>query len=442
MEKIAGLDYVQLKFDKAGNRLDSQSPFFPPGVTDLIVVSHGWHMNASESQVLYQTLIGNLVNVAGGAWAAGRKVGVCGVFWPSDRFRDDLGQETVNVLADGHAAAAGGELNVEVLKAQAAEIAKFLGILDPGFGKLVLRAQGGGGDADKLVDVLRAAVDSSATVDEQTKLDHKELLEKPGHYILEKLQAQGSPALSAVPAPSGGSAAALGQVQQGGQALGLFSGVIAGIAKLLNQFAYFELKKRAGAIGEKLGGQLDSIAGLNTVRVHLVGHSFGARLVTAATAAMQSRKVQSMTLLQGAFSHNSFSAGIDYEFFPNVVGGFRDVIGKRTVKGPIAITHTWNDKAVGLAYPAASRVSMAIANAIGVSEAFGGSKDVFGGMGANGAMGLSAVEGSARQYDGKTPLQLPDAQVSSLRCDFIEGHNDVARPGAARVVLAAMGAAS
>ena len=49
-----------------------------------------------------------------------------------------------------------------------------------------------------------------------------------------------------------------------------------------------------------------SVAGRATV--HLVGHSFGARLVTAAADGMPGAKsVGSLSLLQAAFSHNSFA---------------------------------------------------------------------------------------------------------------------------------------
>jgi hypothetical protein len=438
MLTIAGLDYVRLEFNEKGDRLDPTAPVYPPGKTDIIVVSHGWHMDAPASQALYETLIGNLVAVDAGGWAgSGRTVGVCGVFWPSDQFRDDLGQETFNVLG-GQAASAGGDLHLDVLKAQAASVAAFLGVSDPNFEKAVLRAVGGGGDADHLVDILRTAVGGAAGADAQTLADHKELLTKPGREILDALENQELPSLAAGAGPpaAAGAAAAFGGGQQAGQALGFFSGAVAGVAKVLNQFAYFELKKRAGVVGARLGQLLDTAPGLDAVRIHLVGHSFGARLVTAAAAAMTARAPQSLTLLQGAFSHNSYGAGIAYPNHAPVTGDYRAVITK--VKGPIAITHTWNDTAVGLAYPAASRVSQTVASGFSVSDNFGGAKDIFGGMGSNGARGLTPAEGTDGAYDGVSPLALPAKQVSNLLCDFITEHNDVGRIEAARVVHAAM----
>jgi hypothetical protein len=85
-----------------------------------------------------------------------------------------------------------------------------------------------------------------------------------------------------------------------------------------------------------------------------------------------------MGLLQAAFSHNGFSK--------SKKGFFRSVVDNKRVNGPIFITHTKNDKAVGLAYPAASRISNDQASA------FGGADDPFGGIGSNGAQQMEAGE--------------------------------------------------
>ncbi len=441
MPTIAGLPYQPLTFtlDASGAVVSPSGPFCPPGTTDLIVISHGWHMNAVASQSLYETLIGNLVTVDAGGWIGqGRTVAVAGVFWPSDEFRDDLGQETSNVLG-GHAAAAGGDLHLDVLRHQAQGVGAFLGITDPDFEKKVLRAVGGGGDADALASLLRTAVETTSAADPQTLLDHKELMTRPGREIVADLANQSLPDLAT--GVGGGQGAAVGFVGggQGGEAQGFFSGAVAGVAKMLNQFAYFELKKRAGRVGQALGGLLDKAPELDHVRIHLIGHSFGGRLVTSVVQTMATRKPQSMTLLQAAFSHNSFAQGLKYPPpYPAVTGDFRNVITQGKVTGPIAISHTWHDTAVGIAYPAASRVSQTVASGFGVSTNFGGTGDIFGGLGSNGALGLAAGEGSNQPYDGTSVLTLPPGHVSNLLCDFIQNHNDVGRIEAARVVHAAM----
>ena len=60
-----------------------------------------------------------------------------------------------------------------------------------------------------------------------------------------------------------------------------------------------------------------------------------------------------MTLLQAAFSHNGFAVKFDHKHD----GAFRTVLGEKRVAGPVLITHTKNDKAVGIAYPLASRIA-------------------------------------------------------------------------------------
>ncbi len=138
------------------------------------------------------------------------------------------------------------------------------------------------------------------------------------------------------------------------------------------------MKKRAGTVGQKgVGPMLDRLAD-NVQRIHLVGHSFGGRVVTAAAAASTTDKLQSMSLLQAAFSHNGFSKSMN--------GFFRSVVDKRRIKGPILVTYTSNDRAVGIAYPIASRLSGTVASA------FGDANDKFGGLGRNGAQKMDPGE--------------------------------------------------
>jgi len=85
-----------------------------------------------------------------------------------------------------------------------------------------------------------------------------------------------------------------------------------------------------------------------------------------------------MSLLQAAFSHNSFSKSMN--------GFFRNVVDNQRIKGPIVVTYTPNDRAVGIAYPAASRLAGTVASA------FGDANDKFGGLGRNGAQKMEPGE--------------------------------------------------
>ncbi len=86
-----------------------------------------------------------------------------------------------------------------------------------------------------------------------------------------------------------------------------FPGAATAVANLLNLTTYFEMKQRAGTVGKNgVAPLIDKFAD-QVERIHLVGHSFGGRLVTAAAANSTTNKLHSLALLQAAFSHNGFS---------------------------------------------------------------------------------------------------------------------------------------
>src|SRR5262249_5340769 len=144
-------------------------------------------------------------------------------------------------------------------------------------------------------------------------------------------------------------------VDDGGAAfLGdLLSGIKAGARRIANYATYYQMKSRAGLVGRQgLGPTLMRVRDkFPDLRIHLVGHSFGGRLVTATASVMpKESKNVTLTLLQAAFSHN----GLAKEFDGKKNGAFRTILSDKRVSGPIIITHTKNDKAVGVAYPLAS----------------------------------------------------------------------------------------
>jgi len=135
---------------------------------------------------------------------------------------------------------------------------------------------------------------------------------------------------------------------------------------------------RAGTVGSKgLAPLIDRLAA-HVERIHLAGHSFGGRLVTAAATDSKTPKLHSLSLLQAAFSHNGFSRSRN--------GFFRKLVDARRVLGPVLITHSKFDRSVGLAYPAASRING------DKTQAFGGADDEFGGIGSNGAQHMDEGE--------------------------------------------------
>jgi hypothetical protein len=131
-----------------------------------------------------------------------------------------------------------------------------------------------------------------------------------------------------------------------------------GAKNALRVATYWTMKNRAGIVGKKglgpLLGRLHHTA--PNVRIHLLGHSFGARLVSYALAglpdsALQGRSpIKSLFLLQGAFSHFAFADAVPFD--QTRKGDLAGMAAR--VDGPLLATHSLRDLAVGNAYPAAS----------------------------------------------------------------------------------------
>lgn len=154
--------------------------------------------------------------------------------------------------------------------------------------------------------------------------------------------------------------------------------------------SYWEMKARAGVVGQQglgpLIGQLHEIA--PNLRIHLIGHSFGARVVSYALAGMSTSTVagaspvKSLLLIQGAFSHWAFASVLPFDS-----GRAGDLHGMASrVDGPLLTTHSLHDTAVGRAYPLASFVNR------DDSAAFEARLKRWGAMGHDGAQAVAAAE--------------------------------------------------
>ena len=376
---IKGIPYSAAEFDKAGKLLSQ--PTVPAGTTDLIVVSHGWNNDRADAEALYTKLFGNFADVTANDPAIKqRKIAIVGVIWPSKKFDDLMTQPKGSKVAGGAAATGATD--------KAASEAEMLAAIDrvaPLFDdagdaerleslrKLVPKLEDDTAAQGEFVETLRKLLDpDDSQVSEQSKDDGSAIFFRaPAEVIFER--AGTDDALPATPAVNGeGHAAGIGS---------FLSGAVNRVGGLLNLTTYFEMKQRAGTIGKTgLAPLLDKLAG-QVERIHLAGHSFGGRVVTAAAANSTTNKLRSLSLLQAAFSHNGFSQSRN--------GFFRSVVKNKRIGGPILVSHTKNDTAVGKAYPTASRISRD--NASG----FGDADDEFGAIGSNGAQQMEAGEVSA-----------------------------------------------
>ena len=102
---------------------------------------------------------------------------------------------------------------------------------------------------------------------------------------------------------AGRAGALTGAGRAGGGAAGFSLGGFTRAARnLLNSTTYYTMRDRAGKVGANgIAPLLEQLQG-DGRRIHLVGHSFGARAATAAANATNA-PVHALVLLQGAFSH-------------------------------------------------------------------------------------------------------------------------------------------
>ena len=198
-----------------------------------------------------------------------------------------------------------------------------------------------------------------------------------------------------------------------------------------NAFTFWTMKERAGTVGSKgLYEVVKALQPLRTratdrVRVHLIGHSFGGKVVTASLtgAGAQLNHVDSLIILQGAFSQFAFATRDEIRSTGVTIdrpGLYNAVVGSRLVENPIVVTHSSADVPNRLLYPA----GVMIVN--DVTEASRSPR--FGSLGANGIRGArSSPMNLALQTIANLEAQSPRA-ISVDASSVILGHSDLIKP--------------
>lgn len=380
-----------------------------PGVTDLLVLTHGWNNDIAGARDLFAQLARSLREVVDGGHGlpAGRTLGILGVVWPSRQFA--LPGQVRGIAAADPAVTQEDLLDAldglrVVFPDEAARLASAAALVPHLTTDAAARRT--------FVELVRGLITPDA-VDGAEVSDA--LFTLPGDVVLEQL---------AVPeAPSPLADAGLG---------GLLGGILGGGLNLLNYTTFYAMKERSAVVG--MAGLAPLLCAITRpgLRLHLAGHSFGARLVSAATKALPAGcTVASMALLQGAFSHFGFAADWDLDTPGAQPGLFRSDVADQRVTGPVLITHTANDLAVGIAYAVASRLANQIDTGIG------GPDDRYGGLGCNGALRTDeAVPGTLLGVGGIYPWQ-PHRPHNLLADAFIADHSDVKGHEVAYALLSA-----
>jgi pimeloyl-ACP methyl ester carboxylesterase len=430
MQTIEGFDFFPLTFGRDGKPTGTAelatliAHLTTVGATDAVLIAHGFRNSEAEAQALYtnflKTFRANAQRAEVAASIGTRRIVVGGVFWPSKAFREvgDADEGSVQGLGDETALRDRVRERLVELRDQEArpdqrpKIDRAL-VLLPGL-------QNNRDAQDEFVDLVLSLLD-------RTHLDATEGLDQiraqSGADLLDKLALP--IILPTVRGDDDGGVAAVGSQAAGdGAVLGIgdvFSSITGRVGQLLNMTTWYLMKDRSGTVGAV--GVADAVrkikASRPALKIHLVGHSLGGRLVAAAAKALGTPppvRLDSLTLLEAAFSHYGFSANNGF----GAAGFFREVVAGQVVRGPLISTFSFEDTVVGKAYAIASRL------AGDNTKAVGDANDPFGGIGRNGTQRTTEAVSDVLHAPG-TPYNFPLNVVNNLDGSggLIKNHGDV-----------------
>ncbi|GAA3397356.1 serine-threonine protein kinase [Streptomyces roseoviridis] len=401
--------YREIVFDKDGDGPRGQAATLAGlarrGCTDLVLFSHGWNNSPSVASGLFSRFFAPFPRVA----APGARLGYAGLVWPSMMFSDEPVPDYAALAATVPGRTAVVARLAELIEREPAEEVAFAE-----FAALLRHLAGIGPDVPAegpAADHARGPAVAAA----------------PAFLLGDPLTVFGMFADAA----DGGAGVPPG----GPEAESLLGGdrvrrLWKGAKEALRQATYYTMKRRAGVVGERgLGPLLGELARTApALRVHLVGHSFGARLVAHALRGLPAgaRTVKSVTLLQGAFSHYAFAARLPHE--PGRGGALRDL--QRRVDGPLVACHSHRDTALGVFYPLASRLARDDESVLGREDPR---------WWAIGYDGVQAVPGTAVLTLGAALREgLPASGCASVdAARVVSEHSDICHEELARLVARA-----
>ncbi len=430
-------DYWSLTFDADGGVTDPD----PAGLlaevvasqtSDLFVMSHGWGNSTGDARYLYDGLFG-LIGALPDCPPGARFLGV---FWPSLWFPEQGQARAVAAGTPGQADAAlsGKEITAtlaEAMPEHARTLARMGTIIDR-----------------RLADVEAGRTDP--TKHDKDLLTFHALLGQvfPGSDLATEDGGERSLIDSTNPkadyqalsrtmksAPPSGDVQSLGDI---------FGKVWNGAKDALRVGSYYQMKSRAGDVGRKgLGPFLERLhAAAPGIRVHLIGHSFGARLVSyalAGTSSSAASPIGSLSLVQGAFSHWVFTQAADNPFGQaGALCAFTD-----RVHGPMVATFTAADWAVGTWYPKASFLAQQDVEGTDPAGRWDGmGSDGFQQVRPQGDVTLPLGPGTSLEagtfYRADANSVITDVTQSS----FAGAHSDIRKDPVAALIVAAARAAS
>ncbi len=403
-----------LTFDDQGNAQDPTEQYLvlyalktaDPPVTDLWVFSYGWNTDPTDGSgvAVYDEWVSNM-------WGEVQKVQAqdpsyhplfVEVFWPSKAWVGEVSQPSISPpAAPGNAVGAAPQPGAPPAPDPSDFIESYRSVMDPegNFGEQFDT------DFGRIYELLHLPqTPTSAEIGEFVQTLEKYIVQDPHlnqteednvlsapigeivHYLkagpLPKLQEATTPP---VPAAAPGAAPNF---------------IFDNLLNFLRLFTFWTMKARSAVVGAN--GLYPFLAAVrNTlstndpplhVRIHLLGHSFGGKLVTSAvySATEQDPRpfVDTLILLQGAFSQFSFTSNIPVD--TGASGRYHSVVTGNLVANPLMAIYSQYDLANKLFYP------------IGMLPVFTGiyevpppppgqpfvSNDKYGSIGSNGTQGV------------------------------------------------------
>lgn len=432
MQNIQGFQFFTLQYDGDGNLPDA-SQFSDlltaaSNATDIILLAHGFRNDENDATGLYTRFLTTFrahLDRPEFAGVAARKFVVAGVYWPSKSFQESFPSDAGSVQDAGSTLPLQESVKQKLLALKADLSPAQQAAVDQAIELLPLLED----DTDaqnRFVSLLLSVVPAEGDMTEGLPL----IRSQQGSDLLNKLKlpvilptvgaaAAGGDSMGSVSvADSSGAVFGTGG---GVESFGSFFGSILGAAgTVANMTTWYLMKSRSGVVGEtgvaRAVRTLSSIPGL---KIHLVGHSLGGRLMAACARALSQEPAvhpDSMTLLEAAFSHYGFSDNNGH----GTPGFFRDVIAKKVVKGPMLETFSFQDMVVGTVYAIASRAAGDNVKAIGDAN------DQYGGIGRNGTQ-MTAESVVDILHAPGTPYTFQTGKVTNLDGSggLILNHGDV-----------------
>ncbi|MEV6348679.1 hypothetical protein [Actinoplanes sp. NPDC051851] len=402
-------DLYLLRYDENGRsrspQTERQLKASLAGISDVFVFSHGWNSIFRNAVERYRNFITGYIDER-------RKFGVpipdgyrpllIGVIWPSTSF--------VMPWEEGP------------------EIPVFAGVP--------------GRDVEEMLSFVTAGLDRPANAELTELLDGRDALDRTearraAQILLAALRPEpdpddGSPpptldewldAWSRMdPAPAG----------PGARRESLTAGDLQGLnpRDLLRAATVWKMKARAGKVGAAgLGPLARHVLANSSARLHLIGHSFGAKLVLSALAAgTVPRKAHSVLLLQAAVNRWCFAANVAGT---GRAGGYQAVLDR--VERPIMTTFSAHDE------PLHDFFHLALRGRNLGEQGFAafGDPDLYGALGGYGPSGLGplaltdpAIAAGTQGYrlTGSHRVLALDGTGELAGHPAIGGHSDVSTP--------------